>query len=181
MNLKMGMLMGCGLLLVGATGCTETVEPGDYFVFRVASAQSELSESCNLGANEINDTSTLQAAATLVLFAGQEGDYYLDLGSATLDGETKEGAESGQGYEFAGKSSDIEWSDPTGMGTKVVTTVEHDMELTIAGELITGEYKVKSRTTCTGEFCDGVPYACTTTSEFVGTEVEDLDLEFNVN
>lgn len=182
MNRKMRMLIGCGLLVAGATGCMEeSVAPGDYYVYRIASAQTGMSESCNLTANEINDSSSLHAAGTLILFAGQEGEYYLDMGATTLDGELKGDSDVGDAYEFAGKTTDIEWSDPDGAGTKVTTTVDHELELAIDGELVTGEYKVKTNVTCNGELCDGVPYSCTATVEFVGTEVEDVDLQHHVD
>lgn len=180
MNRKMGWLVGCGLLLAGATGCAETVEPGDYFVYRIASAESELSASCNLTANEMNDSSSLRASGTLILFAGLESEYFLDMGTVTLDGE-KTGSDGGDNYEFAGKTTDVEWSDANGTGTQVVSTVDHDFEMTIDGELVTGEYKVKTAVSCTGEFCEGIPYSCNTTSTFVGTEVEDLDLQHNID
>jgi hypothetical protein len=174
--------MGCGLLLIGATGCLgDSVEPGDYFVYRIASADQSMSESCDLTANEINDSSSLHDAGTFILFAGQEGDFYVDMGELTLEGEFKGDTDAGEEYEFSGKSVDIEWSDANGTGTKVSTTVEHDFELAIDGELVTGEYKVKTKVACTGEFCEGVPYSCTSTSDFVGTEVEDVDLEHKVN
>lgn len=182
MNRKMSTLIGCGLLIAGATGCMEdTVEPGDYYVYRIASAQSDMSDSCNLTANEINDSSSLHAAGTLILFAGHEDEYYLDMGTTTLDGEFKADSDVGEEYEFAGKTTDIEWSDPNGAGTKVTTTVDHELDLAIDGELVTGEYTVKTNVSCNGEFCDGVPYSCTSTVEFVGTEVEDLDLQHHVD
>ncbi len=182
MNRKMSMLIGCGMLLSASTGCFEdTVEPGDYFVYRIASSENNMSESCDLSANEINDSSSLHASGTLILFAGHDGEYYLDMGGSTLEGEFKADSDVGEEYEFTGKSTDIEWSDATGSGTKVTTTIDHDFELAIDGELVTGEYKVKTKVACTGEFCDGVPYSCTSTQEFVGTEVEDVDLQHHVD
>lgn len=181
MNRKMSMALGCALALGTATGCMEdSVEPGDYFVYRIASADNDMSESCNETANEINDSSSLHASGTLILFAGQDGEYFLDMGGLTLEGELKSDSDV-ELYEFEGKSTDIEWSDSEGTGTKVTTTVTHDFELSIDGELVTGEYKVKTQVACTGEFCDGVPYSCTETSEIVGTEVEDVDLHHNVD
>ena len=182
MNRTIGMLIGCGLLLSSATGCFEdSVAPGDYFVYRIASAEQNMSESCDLSANEINDSTSLHAAGTLIVFAGQDGEYFLDMGSMTLPGELKGDSEAGEEYNFEGKSTDIEWTDAQGTGTKITTTVEHDFEMAVDGELVTGEYKIKTKVACTGEFCDGVPYSCTATSEFVGTEVEDLDLQHNVD
>ncbi len=181
MNRTLLTLFG-GLLLAGATGCLEdSVAPGDYFVYRIASAQAGMSESCNLTANEINDSSSLHAAGTLILFAGQDGDFFLDMGELALAGEFVQDGDLGEEYEFAGKTTDIEWSDPDGAGTKVTTTVDHEMELAIDGELVTGEYQIKTKRTCTGDACNGVPYSCNETVEFVGTEVEDVDLKHHVN
>jgi hypothetical protein len=53
--------------------------------------------------------------------------------------------------------------------------------LTVDGELVTGEAKLKYSYDCSGDGCAGIPSNCTATTEFVGTEVEDVDLEHNVN
>lgn len=181
MSRKMSLLLGGVLLLAGASGCSDQIEPGDYVVYRIASAQQEFSSSCNLTANEISDSSTVHVSGTVILFAGQEGEFYLDTGEVTLPGEFTGESDAGMDYEFDGKTVDVEWSNPEGTGTKLVSTVKHEVDLTIDDELLSGETRIKYSYQCSGEGCANTLPKCTVTTEFVGTEVEDVDLEHNVN
>jgi hypothetical protein len=181
MNTKTSLLVAAGLALAGAAGCSEEIEPGDYVVYRIASAEPDEAETCELTANEISDSSTLKAAGTLIFFAGEEGEFYLDMGATALVGEHTGADGEGELYEFSGKTVDIEWSDPNGTGTQITTTVSHDVELVIDAELVTGSYKIKETVDCVGEFCEGIPWTCSNTVDFVGTEVEDVDLQHHVD
>jgi hypothetical protein len=172
------------VLTMGAAAC-DSVEPGDYVVYRVASTSEKLSDGCywqymGADANVRNDTSTLQSSSTFVLYRGVETDHYLDTGDVTLEGELKGDTDLGEEYEFEGKTVDVEWDDPNGAGAKRTTTTVTEVEMTVDGELAFGEVKIKTSWSCNGQGCGEVPPSCTQTIEFVGTEVEDVNLEHDV-
>lgn len=179
-------LIGALALGMAGTAC-DTVEPGDYVVYRVASTSSKLSDGCyfdyqGADANVRQDSSTLKSSTTFVLYAGVETERLLDIGPVTLDGEFTGEFTEGEVYEFEGKTVDIEFANPdgTGSGAKRTTTVETNVDLTVDGKLAFGEVKIKSTWSCNGEGCGQMPPACTETIEFVGTEVEDVNLEHDV-
>jgi len=158
------------------------VEPGDYVVYRIASAQQSWSDGCFWPAGEgpdlEEDRSSLYASGTMILFAGEEGSYYLDLGNSTLQGELGD-SDAGESYEFAGKSVDVQWTQAAGTGNKLTTTVTTSVDMTTDGALVTGELVVKASYACSGA-CGDLPPSCTIKTEFIGTEVEDVQLEHAV-
>ena len=177
-------LIGTLAITMGVVAC-DTMEPGDYVVYRVASTSSELSDGCywqyqGADANVRHDSSTLKASGTFVMYAGVEEARYLDVGSVTLDGEyTGDGAE-GEDFEFTGRTVDIEFDNPDGTGSKRTTTITTEVEMTVDGELVFGEVKTTTSWACEGSTCGELPPSCTETVEFVGTEVEDVSLEHDV-
>lgn len=171
---------------MGATAC-ESVEPGDYVVYRVASTSEKLSDGCyweyqGADANVRNDKTTLQSSNTFVLYAGTESARYLDIGDVTLDGELVGDVEGGEGYEFEGKTVDVQWDNPEGAGSgaKRTTTTKTEIEMTVDGALVMGEVKIKISYSCNGQGCGEQPPTCTKTIDFVGTEVEDVTLHHDV-
>lgn len=177
LNSLIGTVVLGGLALTACTG----IEPGDYVVYRVATTSAKLSDGCywqyhGADQNVRNDTTTVRGSGTFILFAGQEEDFHLDIGSMALDGAMEESSSDGDVYEFNGDAVDVEFSDPKGAGTKWVTTVTTEVDMTVDGELVFGELQVKTGWACTGN-CGEIPPACTETYEFVGTEVEDAELE----
>jgi hypothetical protein len=171
---------------MGGTAC-ESVEPGDYVVYRVSSTSEQLSDGCyweyqGADANVRHDSNTLQSSNTFVLYAGVDAARYLDMGELTLDGEYIGDQEAGEGYEFEGKSVDVNWDNPegSGSGAKRTTTIKTSVDMTVDGALAFGEVKIKSTYSCTGTGCGEMPPPCTRTIEFVGTEVEDVTLHHDV-
>jgi hypothetical protein len=101
---------------------------------------------------------------------------YLDIGVTTLGGE-----EEGDGYKFAGKRVDVNIQDD-GNGGQITTTTTVSSEVTfnIEGDVVDGSIKDRTQMSCTGS--DTCPEAtdCTTDRNFVGGEVEDVELQHDV-
>jgi hypothetical protein len=159
--------------LVGCGG----IEPGDYVVYRVATSSGKLSGDCaNNDLDTKSDSTTLLGPGTWVLYAGLEETFYLDVGGSTLEGTAADDV-----YTFAGKQTDIEYSLPNGGGDKTTSTKTTSVEVTIDGAAVTGTYADKLALKCVGAGCGGlVDYTCTTTQSFVGTEVEDVELDYGL-
>jgi hypothetical protein len=182
--MKLNKTIGSALFLaaaVNALGGCSSIDPGDYLVFRVASAEQQFSNGCRLNnPNTIDDSTTVHGSNTLILFAGADDRFYLDLGSMTLDGEADGVGDDGDLYEFEGKTIDVEWDGSTTNGNRRTTTVKTSADLEIDGELVTGRVRVKTSYACVGSSCGDIPRSCTITTEFVGTEIEDVNLEHAV-
>jgi hypothetical protein len=176
-----GALASIGLT---AAAC-ETVEPGDYVVYRVAETSTSLSDGCyweyhGAHANVRDDSSSLHTSATFVLYVGTEETYYLDIGPVTLDGAFEGDSDAGEDYYFEGKTVDVNWDNANGSGAKRTTTVKTSVDMSIDGELVVGTLEVRHSWACDGQGCGELPPDCTETVEFVGTEVEDVQLEHEV-
>jgi hypothetical protein len=169
----------------GAVAC-DSIEPGDYVVYRVSTTSEQLSNGCywdlmGADANVRSDTTSIRSAATFVLYAGQEDTRYLEAGDITLDGDYVGMFDEGEFYEFEGKTVDIDWDDPNDNTTaKRTVTRNVEVDMTVDGALVFGEIKEKLTYSCSGQGCGQTPPSCTRTVEFVGTEVEDVQLEHDV-
>ena len=155
------------------------LSPGDYLVYRVAFQQPQMSADCfaagAVPVNEQDDSSSVFTAGTFILYMGADEVPYLDLGTITLAGEG-----SSDEFTFKGSSVDVNFSgdmNQTRQETRISTTID----LTIDGETISGTVKQSTRTDCSGPECPDPPSTnCTTTTPFVGGEVEDVDLKHEV-
>jgi len=174
----MRLLLSLGIL-TSAIGCGADLEPGDYRVYRLAIQEQELSDGCKSGINEVDDSSSMRTSATVVLFAGQAPAYFLDIGSATLEGGLEATGGDGDSYGFAGKTVDVEWTDPSGTGTWFEKTLLQEVDITVNDELVEGAFSNKISFECSGQ-CPSVPADCRATSKFVGTEIEDVELRHEV-
>ena len=175
-----------GTALLGSAvmaGCSD-VEPGDYIVYRIASAQQSFSDGCywpnGESPNTEADSNSLRASGTIILFAGPDDTFYIDLGGTALAGANDGEDDSGTRYAFDGRVVDVEWDGADGTGNRRTTTVKTTVEFGIDGAMIVGEQEVKTSYECTGDTCGEVPPSCTITTEFVGTEVEDVALEHDI-
>jgi uncharacterized membrane protein YgcG len=180
---KVAWLTGALAAAAALSGC-DSFDAGDYVVYRIASHQPKLSSSCYWPKNVpdpqvASDSNTMMSAGTIVLFKGGDETFYLDIGSAMLEGGEVE-ADEGTGYEFDGKVVDVTFDGDNGTGTKRVTTVDTKVGMTVDGAALEGEATVKKSWACTGTGCGQIPPACKATIAFVGTEVEDVALEHTV-
>jgi hypothetical protein len=176
---RFALLLGLAAA-TAAAGCSG-VEPGDYVVYRVATSTADLSDGCYWqfhgdDANVVHDSSTMRQSSLFVLYAGIEESFLLDVGSAVLEGENV----ADEDYEFSGKATDVTWSNPNGSGTKNVTTVTMNVGMTVDGALVTGTLDQKTSWGCSGSGCGDLPPSCTQKIDFVGIEVEDVQLEHGV-
>jgi hypothetical protein len=186
MKIRHPALALVGLLVPAMTvgGCDEGLVPGDYIVYRVSATEPELGSSCFDGgavpANVANDQSTFRATGTVILYAGPEEQFFLDIGSQTLEGEAEEGDE-GDVYTFAGSSVDVEVLVTGTAETRLTTKVSTTVVATVDGEVISGESTTTTSFGCEGPACVPLPPKCTATNSFIGTEVEELQLEHGVD
>lgn len=159
-----------GAALHGAVGCGG-IGPGDYVLYRVALSGPSNSSDCELPLDAQEDTSTIRQTATFVLYAGPEDDYYLDTGELTF-----EGAEKGDGYEFSGRSVDVQYIGQTDKGT---STSAYTISVVIDGASITGTITTKTSTRyeCVDPTQCPQDTSCTQTFDFIGTELEDVELQ----
>lgn len=136
---------------------------GDYVVYRVASAEAQLSGDC---ANDPDSSSTLREGGTFVIYAvATEADdvFYLDTGDAVI-----EGAATDDGYAFAAKVVDVEGTG----GNQITQTVEYSAAVTDKGDEVEGTFTTKSTLTTPNS-----SESCTSTVSFVGVELDDPSID----
>lgn len=179
---RVSSIVGGALLLAAAcsTGCSG-LSAGDYVIYRVAFGEESQSDGCyypNDGPtpNEKSDSNTFLAAGTFILYAGVEDTFYLEAGGIAL-----EGSADGDDYTFSGKQVDVEYQNPDYTGYKFTTTQTTTVSMTIDGASISGTSSAKASQSCKGDGCPDLPPSCTKSNDFIGTEVEDLDLEHQVD
>jgi hypothetical protein len=179
--LKMSARALFGALSMGlvVSACAD-IEPGDYLVYRVAFEQAQQAASCFPGGqvpvDQQNDTSTNFTPDTWILYMGPEDRVYLDIGVTTLGGK-----EEGDGYAFNGKRVDVQIQDD-GMGGEITTTTTTTTNITfnIEGEVVDGSIEDRTRMSCNGSMSCPEATDCTTTRNFVGGEVDDVELQHDV-
>lgn len=172
-----GALMGAGALM----GCGG-LSPGDYEVYRVAFGTMKESQGCFTNQqlpgplpDVASDTSDLRATATWILYAGPDDKLYLDTGAVTIEGQ-----ETDDGYEFVGKLVDVMFDMPDGTGSKRTTTITTTVSITTDGNAISGEAEEKRSFACVGSTCGTKLETCSHTTPFVGTYVEDVQLNYDI-
>lgn len=178
---------GGALLVLGAAGLgCGGIGPGDYVFFRVAfSDQLKKSSGCygdtGIPADEKSDKTTFRKSGLFLIYgSAEEGEdkLFLDSGEAAL-----EGIEEGGIYTFTGTATDVDYTEPDGAGDKHTTTNKVELEFTIDGTSLYGSGVTTVKSSCSGSTCDltlPIPISCTTTQTFVGTEVEDVELQHDI-
>jgi len=170
---------GAALAVLGGTVGCGGVGPGDYVVYEVSFTAMEKASSCYVDKyvppNEKSDSTTVRDAGTFILYAGIEDKFYLDAGEVTL-----EGAKEGDKYTFTGKSVDVQYDSPDGQGNKRTTTTTETVEMTVDGKAVTGTETVKASYKCSGQTCGNPIPSCTESGDFVGTQVDNLKLQHDV-
>ncbi|MFT6232961.1 MAG: hypothetical protein ACJAZO_003479 [Myxococcota bacterium] len=148
-------------------------------MYRIGYAESSASADCfgefgedpNLA---LDETNILSPAAFAVYRVADV--YYLDFGNRAISG-TKDGNE----FRFNGEDLNIDF-----FGGSSENRLEDRDELTITftvnGASIIGREVIETSTTCTGADCDpSQTLSCTETSNFFGSEVKDVDLNWGLD
>jgi hypothetical protein len=151
--------------------------PGQYRIYRVAQSKTVSSPGCypdGIPESEAQDTTTFRTGATFAIFAADTKVYFLDMGSGE-GAMTIEGERDGRDYSFSGTDVDVEPSSDNTITTTLTVTVD----ATIKGKKITGTSVTDTRSTCTGQNCPNGTM-CTTTTDFEGSEMKDVELEHPV-
>lgn len=184
-----GGLVALGL--VGLGGCG--MGPGDYIVYKVSIDGGKQSQSCfapdGPDANTYNDSNNALGNALWVLTIGPSGDYYLDVGGAPIGAggqgfagkKVLAGKESGDGFSFTAKDVDVNYDSGSNPATRVRTETS-EILLSMDGSSVSGTITNKVVRQCTGtlEQCNNTPPSCTTKFTFVGSEVDDVQLEHEI-
>jgi hypothetical protein len=151
------------------------IGPGDYVIYRVSYGELSRSSGCypdkEVPADEKSDSTTYRTGTSFILYAGAEDAFYLDTGEKTL-----QGTKSSDTYAFAGKAVDVEYSNPNGTGAKTTVTVTATVDMTVDGEAVSGKVTTKTTQKCTGSDACPDDFSCTESVDFVGMEVEDVQL-----
>ena len=164
------------LALTTLTSCT--IGPGDYAVLRIAAVKTPiLSASCYqdgvIDPNVAMDNYEVRAGDSLAIFASDKETYWLEWTSASV---AIEGSRDGKDYSFNGIDTDIE--EPA-MGERTTNNYEHDVQITITGSSVTGQYLLKH--SCMSTIPNACPYdSCVSTTDFVGTVVKGVELEHGI-
>jgi hypothetical protein len=156
--------------LVASLGACQ-VKPGEYRVYKVTYVGKVAQADCNIDVDPL-DRNTFFTAESFYLFASDPDNYFLEYNGTTMLGER-----SGKDYSFYGETIDGN-DDIDGIVTTSTHTVK--VNLTLTGYQVVGDVTDFLSNVCSGN-CDGVPTGqCTTTWEFQGTEIKDVELEHGV-
>ena len=180
--MNLGKTLQCAAILAGALGVAGCgISPGDYVIYRVSPAATEQSLGCYgpgvtaIPPNEASDSTTIRAASTWIIYASINDAYYLDSGTVTLEGIT-----SDNGYTFTGKEVDVEYEGPDGMGYKLTMTHSFTVDVITDGDAISGTSTAKTSYRCAGTTCPAEIPTCTKTTNFVGTHVDEIQLNHDL-
>lgn len=151
------------------------IQPGDYVLYRIGAATTEYTQDCfpnGQDPDDASDSTTFRAGETIVIFRAPDGVYFIDTGDFMIEGTL-----SGGTFDFNGESIDIEYfgSNDNSQTTETTTV---DITMDTQGASVSGSFVSSVIQTCSGPACDEFDsYSCTGTSQFVGTRVNDVELE----
>ena len=176
------LLMLISILGLSSTACSG-LSPGDYVVYRLSVSALSSTAGCfedgEIPIDIKSDVSDVGVPATVVLHAGPDETFYLDMGSATYKGTA-----TGKGFRFTGESVDVnlETGGPMMMDAKkeeIQTTMTIDFE--VDGASVQGTIAEQIEYRCTGDACPEISQrTCKRNGSFVGSEVEDVELEHTI-
>jgi hypothetical protein len=166
--LRPALIATASLLALGLS----CIVPGKYRIYRVANSKTASSPGCypdGIPEDVAQDTTTFKTGQTFAVYAAGSGTFFLEM-VYVGDGEfyTIEGTRSGREYTFEGTTVDVQPSSEP----PVTVTETFTVDLMIKGRKVEGTFTYDRRST-DGEMC-------TRTTDFVGAEVKDVDLEHPV-
>lgn len=170
-------LAGAASLVGGCGG----LAPGDYVIYKVALDEPSKSSGCYYpetgpDPNTKSDSSTARAPATWILTAGPDDVFYLDTGKAVLEGQA-----SGDGYTFDLKTTDVNYDNDDPSQTKRTDTESVSVTMTVDGNAVSGTVTDKISHKCSGSNCGNPIPSCTSSTDFTGSEIDDVELQHQVD
>jgi len=174
MKMRTTSMMVLGLCTLAAA-CQ--IKPGEYRVYRVANEDTIESSGCYPSAPGVDitgDMTTVRAGQTFAIYAADSETYFLDFEMISLAG-TRDATD----YTFDGETVDVTTIGPDSVQT--LTSIV-DVDLTIEGKKISGTSVLEVTSSCTGGMSCPTPATsvCTTTTNFEGSELKDVELEHGV-
>jgi hypothetical protein len=162
-------------LLASTLLISSCVQPGQYVIYRVAQAEGKQSLGCwpngQIPQDEANDSTTFRGGDTFAIFASGDGVFWLDFAGGMLEGEY-----SGGTYTFEGVDTDINY--PGDDGTQSTDTTILKVTVTVDQKKVSGKSVQDVSSVCVGNTCPDPPvFQCITTTEFVGSKIDGVDLE----
>lgn len=179
--MNLGKTLQCAAVIAGAVGVTGCgISPGDYVMYRVSPSVTDETSGCyypetDPPPNELSDSTTVRASSTWIIYASINDAFYLDSGTNTL-----EGVATDTGYQFTGKKVDVQYDVPDGTGSKRTTTDSFTIDIITDGDAISGTSTWKTTYGCAGTTCGDKLPSCTRTTDFVGTHVEEIQLNHDL-
>lgn len=170
--------------LISVTGCGNSIEPGEYRIYKMDAQAAEKSSGCypksTPDPNDKFDADTTLKSSIWVMTADSFDNIFLDLGTVTLLGTA-----SDAGYTFKGKVINVEFEDNDSSKTKVSTTTTTTIDTTIDGKSLGATAVTTSSFACTNSTeatpCPTVKIEdCTETQQFSGTQIDDVELQYPV-
>lgn len=179
--MNFGKLISGAAVLAGAMGMMGCgISPGDYVIYRVSPGVTDQNSGCYYPdteppPNAASDSTTIRESGTWIIYASINDAFYLDAGSNTL-----EGVATDNGYQFTGKEVDVQYDAPDGTGSKRTTTDAFTIDIIVDGEAISGSSVWKTTYGCAGMTCGEKIPSCTRTTDFVGTHVDEIQLNHDL-
>lgn len=181
-------VLSCGALFAGlglvSIGCSSAVSPGEYKIYRVAIDKSGVkSAGCypdgKVPAAVKASSDDLRTSETWEIFAGSEEaeQFFLEIDGGK---QTLEGTFADKNYTFETTKVDVEYEKPDGTGFKYTKTDRITIDVTVDGKTISGTVTSTHSEKCSGDKCPKVPETCSETAEYVGTEVDDVELKHDL-
>ena len=166
--------------LFGTLAACATVGDGDYVVYRVGYGETQASDGCfgedGQDIDQAEDESSFLPTESFALY--RVGDnYYMDFGEFSLVG-----TKTGDQFNFSGEDLDVDFfGGENGDANRTEDVDELNVRFTVNGRAISGTYESTSSFTCTGPDCfEGDNFTCTGSSPFFGSEVRDVELQWDI-
>lgn len=182
-------ILSCSAVLasvgLSALGCGSSISPGDYKLYRVAVDKtgaksagcypdSKIPDAVKLSSNDVRESQTWE------IYAGTQdpAQFFLEIDSGK---ETLEGSQADSTYTFETTQIDVTFDPPDGTGYKHTKTDRLTIDVTVDGKTISGSVTSTHSEKCSGgDKCPKVPVACSETSDYTGTEVDDVQLRHDL-
>lgn len=178
-------ILSCGAFLAGvgvlALGCGSSISPGDYKLYRVAIDKTGAKSAGCYPDSKIPDavkqsSDDMRESQTWEIYAGTQdpAQFFLEIDSGK---ETLEGSLADKTYTFETTKIDVALDPPY----KRTKTDRLTIDVTVDGKTIRGSVTSTHSEKCSGgDQCPKVSVTCSQTSDYDGTEVDDVQLRHDL-